>query len=745
MKKLIASLLIALLSSPAFATTYYVANAGSDSNNGTSTSTPWQTISKVNAGSFSAGDQILFNRGDLWREQLTNANGGSAGSHITYGAYGTGAKPSIRGSNLYNTAGNWTQATSSGTVTNAKPATGTDNGYYGIGDTGFSNTGNNLGMGGFDGSNSQDSPFARIVLNVPQGATISGATLTLRSNNAGNASQLNMVIRAEAADNPTAPTSNADAKARSLTTANVAWTITTWTNGSDFASPDISAVIQEVVNRAGWASGNHINIFVTSISSPTNIYRSAVSFQSSTTNCPRLNMSYSSSGGNNWYASSIANDPGVFVHDGTLGSRKTSLGALATQWDYFWDTGTSRLYVYSASNPTGLATNLEIAVRQNFWSQNGSDYVDFQDLDLEQFYGTTWVGFAAVHVNWTRVDWGKTATYGIQYSNGSQGAVTNSTFTDWGVVNGQQYAVQVIGFSGTASGPVDLIGNTFTINHSMNTTELGNMGDDNGWFRTVTGNTCVNNGNWPGSCIGQYYPQAGATSITFKNNSAYRMGSGGFGVTDLNHYGATPTTQLSYNYIEAADQKDVADTEALRVRNFSSSTPVVVSYNVIKGCASGSNQHAGIYLYGANAAKIYGNTISACDTGLLVKTASIGNDIRNNISTANRVYGIDVQDTSTVTTFNHNLFYNNTTANYHGISAGTGDVTTNPLLNSNLTLQAGSPAIGAGANLGSTYSLGLLPASVWPSGVILASQAPAWNIGAYVTPGGIDPFWFSIP
>src|ERR1039458_6877603 len=86
-------LILILLGQPLWATTYYVANAGSDSNNGTSSGTPWRTIAKVNGSSFSAGDSFLFNKGDTWREQLNPPSSGSVGNVITTGAYGPGAAP----------------------------------------------------------------------------------------------------------------------------------------------------------------------------------------------------------------------------------------------------------------------------------------------------------------------------------------------------------------------------------------------------------------------------------------------------------------------------------------------------------------------------------------------------------------------------------------------------------------------------------------------------------------------------
>ena len=90
--------LLIMFSANAWATTYYVSSsAGSDANNGTSTSTPWQTIAHVNAQTFQPGDSILFKRGDVWNESLTPPSSGTSGSAITFDAYGTGAAPNLTG------------------------------------------------------------------------------------------------------------------------------------------------------------------------------------------------------------------------------------------------------------------------------------------------------------------------------------------------------------------------------------------------------------------------------------------------------------------------------------------------------------------------------------------------------------------------------------------------------------------------------------------------------------------------
>lgn len=75
--------------------TFYVSQStGSDSNPGT-LALPWQTISKVNGTTLTAGQSVGFKAGDTWREQLTVPSAGSAGSPITFTSYGAGAQPVI--------------------------------------------------------------------------------------------------------------------------------------------------------------------------------------------------------------------------------------------------------------------------------------------------------------------------------------------------------------------------------------------------------------------------------------------------------------------------------------------------------------------------------------------------------------------------------------------------------------------------------------------------------------------------
>jgi hypothetical protein len=74
------------------ATTYYVSPTGSDNNSGTSTASPWKTVTKVNGITFNAGDAILFAGGQSFSGTLnfTSAAKGTAINPITVSSYGTG-------------------------------------------------------------------------------------------------------------------------------------------------------------------------------------------------------------------------------------------------------------------------------------------------------------------------------------------------------------------------------------------------------------------------------------------------------------------------------------------------------------------------------------------------------------------------------------------------------------------------------------------------------------------------------
>ncbi len=142
MKRLVALLVLAAAVHLPGQATYYVSNAGSDSNSGTSPSASWKTIGRVNKAlpTLAPGSQILLNRGDVWRDDyircqnLVNATpattllsnppacSGVAGRSILIGAYGKAdALPLIDGADPL--TGTWTQLPGHPTVWQLKGVT----------------------------------------------------------------------------------------------------------------------------------------------------------------------------------------------------------------------------------------------------------------------------------------------------------------------------------------------------------------------------------------------------------------------------------------------------------------------------------------------------------------------------------------------------------------------------------------------------------------------------------------------
>ena len=80
---------------------------GNDGNDGRSPASSWKSIAKVNSSTFRPGDQVLFLRGQDWREQLIVPSSGSSGATITFGNYGTGPAARILGSESKNSSIDW--------------------------------------------------------------------------------------------------------------------------------------------------------------------------------------------------------------------------------------------------------------------------------------------------------------------------------------------------------------------------------------------------------------------------------------------------------------------------------------------------------------------------------------------------------------------------------------------------------------------------------------------------------------
>jgi hypothetical protein len=96
---------LVFLGSRAYAAkTYYVdAVAGDDSHDGTSSLSPWSSLTKVNEHKFAPGDQILLHAGQSWTGRLAPKGSGTTDAPILLSSYGQGAKPLIQGAGVAET------------------------------------------------------------------------------------------------------------------------------------------------------------------------------------------------------------------------------------------------------------------------------------------------------------------------------------------------------------------------------------------------------------------------------------------------------------------------------------------------------------------------------------------------------------------------------------------------------------------------------------------------------------------
>src|SRR6266540_176349 len=128
-------------------------------------------------------------------------------------------------------------------------------------------------------------------LSIPAGATITNAWLQFEVDEVDSVAT-SVVLRAEAADNSAAVTQTLfGVSSRARTTASVTWAPPPWTvigaAGADQRTPSLAALVQEVVNRPGWASGNALMLIATGSGR-----RTAQSFEGKAAAAPLLHVEY---------------------------------------------------------------------------------------------------------------------------------------------------------------------------------------------------------------------------------------------------------------------------------------------------------------------------------------------------------------------------------------------------------------------------------------------------------------------
>ncbi len=103
-------------------------------------------------------------------------------------------------------------------------------------------------------------------LTIPQSAIITEAYIQFKVDE-GASIATNLIISAEATDNSGAFESSAqNISSRPRTNESIAWSPVAWLTigeaGIDQRTPNLAPVIQEVISRSGWVSGNSLSIII---------------------------------------------------------------------------------------------------------------------------------------------------------------------------------------------------------------------------------------------------------------------------------------------------------------------------------------------------------------------------------------------------------------------------------------------------------------------------------------------------
>ncbi|MBA7615185.1 hypothetical protein ES703_22463 [subsurface metagenome] len=100
-----------------------------------------------------------------------------------------------------------------------------------------------------------------LLVDIPEGATIDVAFLTLRAYGGIDGSIPPTVIEGEDKDDPITFSTKEDYDARVKTGANVAWTPAAWVTDTWYDSHSLVSVIQEIIDRPGWLANNSLVLF----------------------------------------------------------------------------------------------------------------------------------------------------------------------------------------------------------------------------------------------------------------------------------------------------------------------------------------------------------------------------------------------------------------------------------------------------------------------------------------------------
>jgi hypothetical protein len=175
-------------------------------------------------------------------------------------------------------------------IVEAKISSSADDAEENLGNGSVSLTSDDLELG-FTGAKAQMMALRFNGIDIPAGAIITNAYLKFETNDPTGGGSL-VTFRGEAAGNASNFTTAArNLSSRALTETSIDWAAPAWTSmgeaGAAQRSPDLSAIIQEIINRGDWAALNSLALFVTGTGE-----REARSYDGNPSGAPKLHIEY---------------------------------------------------------------------------------------------------------------------------------------------------------------------------------------------------------------------------------------------------------------------------------------------------------------------------------------------------------------------------------------------------------------------------------------------------------------------
>lgn len=229
-------------------------------------------------------------------QEIVNRSGWSANNAMSFIITGTGERTaeSYDGSSgsaplLHIEYSDGSSSTEEGTL-NKRVATGNDDAEEATnGNMYLTSSDLELVYDSYQSAGNQQVGIRFTNLGIPQGATITNAYIEFTTDESTTGG-CNVSIYGHDVNNAGQFTStNGNISGRTKTSASVSWSPSGWSSvGSKHQTPDIKAVVQEIVNRSGWNSGNSMAFIITGSGK-----RTAESYNGSSSNAPLLHVEYS--------------------------------------------------------------------------------------------------------------------------------------------------------------------------------------------------------------------------------------------------------------------------------------------------------------------------------------------------------------------------------------------------------------------------------------------------------------------